>query len=102
MVAPVWTELKTWPQILSTQTTGVPFWAVGSLLLVAQGMVNQSVVHWVPTRLPVPVPPEMEKDFGVSEAAGVFGWAGTAGCWLSLQAVYWIPQKFLSILTQML
>ena len=34
---------------LSTQTTGVPFWAKGSLVLVAQGMVSQSVEQPVPT-----------------------------------------------------
>ena len=65
-------------------------------------MVSQSVVHWVPTRLPELVPPEMENDLGTREAAGVLGCVGTAGCWLSLQAVYWIPQKFRSILTQTL
>ena len=31
---------------LSTQTTGVPFWANGSLVLVAHGIVSQSVEHW--------------------------------------------------------
>ena len=34
---------------LSTQTTGVPFWAKGSLVLVAHGIVNQSVEQPVPT-----------------------------------------------------
>ena len=34
---------------LSTQTTGVPFWAKGSLVFVAQGIVNQSVEQPVPT-----------------------------------------------------
>ena len=83
-------ELKTWPQILSTHTTGVPDWVVGSLVLVAQGMVIQSVEQEVPTTLPrVGDPPVMENDCG-----GVLA--------LSAQAVYWIPQKFLSILTQIL
>ena len=30
---------------LSTHTTGVPDWVVGSLVLVAQGIVSQSVEH---------------------------------------------------------
>jgi hypothetical protein len=46
------TELKTIPQILSTQVAGVPVWAVGSMLFVAQGMVIQSVAQLVPTTLP--------------------------------------------------
>ncbi len=46
------TELKTIPQILSTQVAGVPVWAVGSMLLVAQGMVIQSVAQLVPTKVP--------------------------------------------------
>ena len=41
------------------------------------------------TWLPVLVVPDTEKDCGVSLV-------------LSGQAVYWMPQKFLSILTQML
>jgi len=44
-LATVVAELNTIPQILSTQTTGVPSWALGSFVLVAQGMVNQSVEH---------------------------------------------------------
>ena len=40
------TELKTWPQILSTHTTGIPDWVVGSLVLVAHGIVIQSVMHY--------------------------------------------------------
>ena len=46
------TELKTIPQILSTQTVGVPDWAVGLLVLVAQGMVIQSVMQLSPTTEP--------------------------------------------------
>ena len=56
-------ELNTWPQILhtrlqsaprppghlSTQTTGVPDCVLGSLVLVAQGIVSQSVEQEVPT-----------------------------------------------------
>ena len=61
-------ELNTMPQILSTQTDGVPVWVVGSLLLVAQGMVIQSVEQVVPTLLPsAGVPPVILKDI-----AGVF------------------------------
>ena len=38
------TEFQIMPQTLSTQpTVGDPFWAVGFKLLVAQGMLNQSV-----------------------------------------------------------
>ena len=77
------TELKTWPQILSTHTTGIPDWVVGSLVLVAHGIVIQSVMHWVncqihtyniylmqvltevPTTLPrVGEPPVTEKAWG--------------------------------------
>ena len=66
--AAVVAELKTMPQILSTQTEGVPVWVVGLLLLVAQGMVIQSVEHVVPTLLPsAGEPPVMLKDM-----AGVF------------------------------
>ena len=43
----------------------------------------------VPTWLPVLVLPETEKDIG-------------AALIVSAQAVYWMPQKFLSILTHML
>ena len=46
------TELKTMPQIRSTQFVGVPCWALGLLVLVAQGMVIQSVTHWSPTTEP--------------------------------------------------
>ena len=41
------------PQILSTQpTVGDPFWAVGFKLLVAQGMVNQSVAQFESVTVP--------------------------------------------------
>lgn len=51
------------PQIRSTQTAGVPVWVKGSLVLVAQGMVIQSVAQVVPTLLPsAGVPPVMLKD----------------------------------------
>lgn len=80
-------ELNTCPHILSTQTTGVPDWVVGSLVLVAHGMVIQSVEHEVPTTLPCRgEPPVIE-----NELDGVLTVSG--------QAVYWMPQKFLSILT---
>ncbi len=39
------TELKTMPQMRSTQVLGVPLCAVGSLVLVAHGMVIQSVTQ---------------------------------------------------------
>ena len=40
-------------------------------MLVAQGMVIQSVEHWVPTKLPaLPDVPDIENDRGVREAAG--------------------------------
>ncbi len=67
--AAVVTELKTMPQILSTQVVGVPFCAVGSLVLVAQGMVIQSVVQATePTTEPrVGLPPVTLNDM-----AGVF------------------------------
>ena len=45
-------ELKTIPQIRSTQTAGVPICVVGSFELVAHGIVIQSVVQAVPTILP--------------------------------------------------
>ena len=45
------TELKTMPQIRSTHTAGVPVWATGSLLFVAQGIVIQSVLQVTPTWL---------------------------------------------------
>ena len=45
----------------------------------------------MPTRLPVPAVPEMEKAWGTSEAAGWLGLVGVTGVRLSLQAVYWIP-----------
>ena len=61
-------ELKTMPQMRSTQTAGLPVWVKGSLVLVAQGMVIQSVAQVVPTLLPsAGVPPVMLKDM-----AGVF------------------------------
>ena len=51
--AEVVTELKTIPQILSTQIFGVPFWDVDFLLLlVAQGILIQSVLQSNPTLLP--------------------------------------------------
>ena len=46
------TELKTIPQIRSTQTEGVPDCVVGWLELVAHGTVIQSVAQFVPTTLP--------------------------------------------------
>ena len=46
------TELKTMPHILSTQMVGAEVWARGLLVLVAQGMVNQSVMHESPTTEP--------------------------------------------------
>ena len=49
--AEVVTELKTMPQILSTQIDGVPDWTL-VLLFVAQGMVSQSVEQAVLTLLP--------------------------------------------------
>jgi len=61
-------ELNTCPHNLSTHTTGVPDWVVGSLVLVAHGIVNQSVEHSVPTTLPrVGDPPVTEND-----CAGLF------------------------------
>ena len=62
------TELKTMPQILSTQTIGVPDWAVGLFVLVAHGMVNQSVMQLSPTTAPeapaAPVPVRL-KDMAI-------------------------------------
>ena len=56
-------ELKTMPQILSTQTEGEPVCISGSLVLVAHGIVIQSVVHCVPTMLPCCIaPPVMLND----------------------------------------
>ena len=56
-------ELKTIPQILSTQTEGEPVCISGSLVLVAHGIVIQSVVHCVPTMLPCAMaPPVMLND----------------------------------------
>ena len=43
--AAVTTELNTIPHILSTQTPGVPLWAKGKSVLVAHGIVNQSVIQ---------------------------------------------------------
>ena len=43
--AVVTTELNTIPHILSTQLGGVPLWAKGKSVLVAHGIVNQSVVQ---------------------------------------------------------
>ena len=66
-------------------------------------MVIQSVVHCVPTRLPVlPDVPEIENDLGTRDAAGCVGEVGVTGDVLSAQAAYWIPQKLRSILTQTL
>jgi hypothetical protein len=57
------TELKTMPQIRSTHVLGVPVWAVGSMLLVAHGIVIQSVAQFVPTTLPAAGdPPVMLND----------------------------------------
>ena len=57
------TELKTIPQIRSTQTEGVPLCVVGWLELVAHGTVIQSVAQFVPTTLPsAGDPPVMLKD----------------------------------------
>ena len=59
--AAVVAELKTIPQIRSTQTAGVPV-CVGELELVAHGMVIQSVVQVVPTTEPAAgLPPVMLK-----------------------------------------
>jgi len=61
--AAVVTELKTMPQILSWHTLGVPFWPVMLLVLVAQGMMTQSVEQTDPTMLPCAmVPPLMLND----------------------------------------
>ena len=49
--AEVVTELKTMPHILSTQIDGVPDWTL-LLLLVAHGIVSQSVEQAVLTLLP--------------------------------------------------
>ena len=49
--AEVVTELKTIPQILSTQIFGVPFWDVDKVF-VAQGILIQSVLQSNPTLLP--------------------------------------------------
>ena len=57
------TDLKTIPQIRSTQTEGVPLCVVGWLELVAHGTVIQSVAQFVPTTLPsAGDPPVMLKD----------------------------------------
>jgi hypothetical protein len=51
------------PQIRSTHVLGVPVWAVGSMLLVAHGIVIQSVAQLVPTRVPTAGdPPVMLND----------------------------------------
>ena len=67
MIAAAVTELKTIPQILSTQTTVVPavpvVCAFGSIVLVAHGIVIQSVEQEVPTIVPTAiVPPVMLND----------------------------------------
>lgn len=46
------TELRAMPQIRSTQTVGEPFWVVGSLVFVAQGILSQSVLQFEPTIVP--------------------------------------------------
>ena len=46
------TELKTMPQIRSTQTAGIPVCKAGFMELVAHGMVNQSVTQFVSMMLP--------------------------------------------------
>ena len=65
--AGVVTELKTMPHILSTQTVGVPLWAKGNLVFVAQGIEIQSVMHATePTTEPNAVtPPVKLNDAGV-------------------------------------
>ena len=65
--AGVLTELKTMPHILSTQTLGVPLWAKGNLVFVAQGIDIQSVMHATePTTEPAAVtPPVKLNDAGV-------------------------------------
>jgi len=50
--AVVVTEFRAMPQILSTHTVGVPLWTAGSLVLVAQGIVSQSVLQFEPTTVP--------------------------------------------------
>jgi hypothetical protein len=70
-------ELKTIPQILSTQMDGVPVWVVGSLLLVAQGMVIQSVAQVVPTFEPsAGEPPVTLKDMAgvLTENISIWLW----------------------------
>ena len=70
--AGVVTELKTIPQILSTQTVGVPVCTIGSMVLVAQGMVSQSVTQFVSTTLPIGVVllPVKLKDMAGTMVAG--------------------------------
>ena len=67
LVEGVVTELNTIPQILSTQTLGSPLWAKGKFVLVAQGIVNQSMAHAAtPTLEPYPAtPPVILNDDGV-------------------------------------
>ena len=52
IAAGVVTELKTMPQIRSTQTVGVPVCKDGFMVLVAHGMVSQSVTQFVSMMLP--------------------------------------------------
>ena len=65
--AAVVTELKTIPQILSTQANGDPDCAVGSSVFVAQRIVSQSVMQFAsPTTLPrVGVPPVTLNDIAI-------------------------------------
>jgi len=46
------TELKTIPHNRSTHIGGVPLCTLGSMVFVAQGIVNQSVAQFVSTKLP--------------------------------------------------
>jgi hypothetical protein len=70
------TELKTMPQILSTQVIVVPAVAVvcalGSMVLVAQGIVIQSVEQEVPTTLPTAIVPPVTLNAMEGVLAGIF------------------------------
>jgi hypothetical protein len=70
------TELNTIPQMRSTQAAGVPDWAAGSIVLVAQRIVIQSVMQLPsPTTLPrVGVPPVMLNDIAIVFAWKKIGW----------------------------
>jgi hypothetical protein len=50
--AGVVTELKTIPQMRSTQTAGIPVCTIGSIVLVAHGIVSQSVAQLDSMMLP--------------------------------------------------